>query len=149
MLCCAVVWRIHTYTHSSLDRYERAKIADCLTSQSYADGSYIIRQGEAGDHFYLLEEGKAKATKAFPASASAQTSREPVDVFHYDVGSYFGELALLHAQPRAANVVAVGPCRCVCIDRASFTRLLGPMADILRRNMQNYREMERKLGVSL
>ena len=37
-----------------------------------------------------------------------------------------GELALLHSTPRAASVIAVGACSVVCIDRASFTRLLAP-----------------------
>jgi cAMP-dependent protein kinase regulator len=41
---------------------------------------------------------------------------------------------LLKNTPRAANVIAQGKLEVVSIDRDSFKRLLGPLADILKRN---------------
>jgi len=55
-------------------------------------------------------------------------------------GNYFGEMALLKNQPRAANVVADGKCKCLIIDRASFTRLLGKCEDIMGRQMDQYED---------
>ena len=51
---------------------------------------------------------------------------------------YFGEIALMLDRPRAATVTAVGPLKCVKLDRARFERVLGPCSDILKRNIQQY-----------
>jgi|TARA_B110001450_G_C17301548_1_gene351668 cAMP-dependent protein kinase regulator len=56
----------------------------------------------------------------------------------YNPGDYFGELALLKGEPRAANVIASSDCKLIMLDRKSFKRLLGPLDDILKRNMMNY-----------
>ena len=51
---------------------------------------------------------------------------------------YFGEIALMLDRPRAATVTAVGPLKCVKLDRARFERVLGPCSDILKRNIRQY-----------
>jgi cAMP-dependent protein kinase regulator len=56
----------------------------------------------------------------------------------YKVGDYFGELALLKNEPRAASVFAKTQLKVATIDRDSFKRLLGPLEEILLRNMQAY-----------
>jgi cAMP-dependent protein kinase regulator len=56
----------------------------------------------------------------------------------YKVGDYFGERALLKNEPRAANVAAKTDCVVVSMDRHSFKRLMGPLEEILKRNMDVY-----------
>jgi cAMP-dependent protein kinase regulator len=56
----------------------------------------------------------------------------------YKSGDYFGELALLKNEPRAANVIAKTKLKVVALERNSFRRLLGPLDDILKRNMDAY-----------
>ena len=51
---------------------------------------------------------------------------------------YFGEIALLFDRPRAATVKAKGPLKCVKMDRYRFERVLGPISDILKRNVAQY-----------
>ena len=53
-----------------------------------------------GDRFYIIEEGEAVATITRVPGKPA----EPV--LNYKKGAYFGELALLRGEPRAANIVA-------------------------------------------
>lgn len=59
---------------------------------------------------------------------------EPVQFFP-------GEIALLLDRPRAATVRAKGPLKCIKLDRARFERILGPCADILKRNMTHYNSL--------
>ena len=61
---------------------------------------------------------------------------------HYGPGDYFGEIALLMNAPRAANVQCVSErVKVVALDRGCFKRLLGPLDDILKRNMDSYLSM--------
>jgi len=72
------------------------------------------------------------ATKVVEEGKAAQ------EVMQYKAGDYFGELALLKNEPRAANVICKTDVKCVTLERASFKRLLGPLDEILRRNMGAY-----------
>ena len=56
----------------------------------------------------------------------------------YQSGDYFGELALLKNEPRAANVIAKTKLKVVSLDRKMFKRLLGPLDQILKRNIAAY-----------
>jgi cAMP-dependent protein kinase regulator len=58
---------------------------------------------------------------------------------HYKPGDYFGELSLLKNEPRAANVIAKTNLKVVNLDRNSFKRLLGPLDEILKRNIDAYK----------
>lgn len=43
----------------SLDKWERLTVADALEPVSFEDGETIVKQGEAGDDFYIIVEGCA------------------------------------------------------------------------------------------
>lgn len=51
---------------------------------------------------------------------------------------FVGEIALLLDRPRAATVIASGPLKCTKLDRARFERVLGPVKDIVKRNITQY-----------
>lgn len=123
------------YVLKDMDPYERSKLADCLKSETYKDGEIIIKEGEQGDTFYMLVDGHAVATK------------NNTVIKDYNKGDYFGELALLKNQPRAATVTCKGSCRVVYLDRKSFKRLLGPVEMILNRNVENYKQVLKQLGL--
>ena len=59
----------------------------------------------------------------------------------YKPGDYFGELALLKDEPRAANIIAKTDCKLIYLDRNSFKRLLGPLDSILQRNRLKYKTL--------
>lgn len=113
----------------NMDHYERSKLADCIKEKKYEDNDQIIKQGDQGDVFFILSDGGAYAT------LDANPSQSVKD---YKPGDYFGELALLKDEPRAANIYAKGQCKVICLDRKSFKRLLGSLNKILKRNMDNY-----------
>jgi cAMP-dependent protein kinase regulator len=60
-----------------------------------------------------------------------EEGKEPVEVMLYKKGDYFGERALLKNEPRAASILATSPLKCVSLDRHSFSRLMGPLDQIL------------------
>ena len=41
------------------------RIAGALTEQKYTDGTYIITQGETGDAFYIINDGKVSLLRFF------------------------------------------------------------------------------------
>lgn len=115
---------------ASLTPYERSKIADALDSQKFPARSTIIRQGDPGEAFYILESGEAEAYK------------DGVDgpVTAYTKGDYFGELALLNDAPRAASVVSKTEVKVATLGKDGFQRLLGPLEGIMRRNDPSKRD---------
>lgn len=110
---------------STLTLYERSKIADALDTQKYPAGSTIIREGDPGEAFFLLESGEADAYKQEVGAAPVK---------HYKKGDYFGELALLDDKPRAASVISKGEVKVATLGKDGFQRLLGPVEGIMRRN---------------
>ena len=117
---------------SVMDPYERSKIADVAIPVKYKKGDYVIKQFDIGDKFYFIESGTAVATKVLAGKT------EPETVYEYKPGDYFGELALLKNEPRAANVIATSDLTVLALDREAFTRVLGPLKDILKRNSMKY-----------
>ncbi|KAI9478387.1 MAG: cAMP dependent protein kinase regulatory subunit [Benjaminiella poitrasii] len=115
----------------SLEIYERHKIADALESVQFQDKEVVIKEGDAGDNFYLIESGEAVFYKSLPDGTQQE-------VMVGRKGDYFGELALLNDKPRAATVIANGRLKCATLGKKAFTRLLGPVMDILKRNSENY-----------
>jgi cAMP-dependent protein kinase regulator len=80
----------------------------------------------------MLEEGEAYAMKQWKENGKSQVVKE------YNKGGYFGELALISNEPRAASVIANTNCKLLCLDRQTFKRLLGPIENILKRNSETY-----------
>lgn len=116
---------------ASMDSYERSKVADSLREVTYNNGERIITEGGTVDRsFFILASGGAAATKIIDGQSQV--------VMEYKVGDFFGELALLNDQPRAATVVAVGTTKVVALDRESFIRVLGPVEGLIGMSKGRY-----------
>mmetsp|Transcript_90860 Transcript_90860/g.266014 ORF Transcript_90860/g.266014 Transcript_90860/m.266014 type:complete len:404 (-) Transcript_90860:371-1582(-) len=112
---------------SSLGDYERSQIADALKSETRMQGDVIVKQDEPGDKFYIVEDGSLYATK------------NDAKVMDYKAGDYFGELALLKNQPRAASVIVSSEtAKVLSMSRVSFSKMLGPLQDILSKKVASY-----------
>ncbi|KAJ4299165.1 hypothetical protein N0V90_004409 [Kalmusia sp. IMI 367209] len=109
---------------ASLTPYERSKIADALETKKFPPGTSIIKEGDVGESFYILESGEAEVYK--------RGTDKPVH--RYGKGDYFGELALLNDAPRAASVVSTTEVKVATLGKNGFQRLLGPVEGIMRRN---------------
>merc|ERR1711871_1195939 len=48
---------------STLTKYERFRLAESLKSTTYSAGDVIIKEGEPGDDFFIIEQGSVTCTK--------------------------------------------------------------------------------------
>jgi cAMP-dependent protein kinase regulator len=116
---------------SSLTEMEVLTLADSLAEETHQDGDMICRQGDEGNYFYIIKEGKAEC---FQTDAAGEEKL----VASLGEGHYFGEIALLTSKPRQATVKAKGVLKVLAIDRATFTRVFGSMDVIMKRNLEQY-----------
>ena len=116
----------------TLDHNEKSKILDACQHVEFCEGDYVITEGEVGEEFYILLEGEAIATKVMSNCKSTQVVKE------YKAGDYFGERALMKNTTRAANIIAKSDIKCLALKREDFKHLLGPIEEILKRNMKIY-----------
>lgn len=57
---------------STMEPYERSKLADAFKEYKFKAGDFIIKEGDAGNEFYLLEEGECIATKVLNEGEEAK-----------------------------------------------------------------------------
>jgi len=84
------------------------QLAVHLRPVAAASGDIVVREGDAGDEFYVVEEGTL-------AVAVAGEPRPPIHP-----GGFFGEIALLRDSPRTATVTATSDCRLLALGRDQF-----------------------------
>jgi len=105
---------------ASIGDYERSQISDALKAETFGKGAVVVKQDEPGDKFYIIEDGSLYAQK------------NGDKVMDYKAGDYFGELALLKNQPRAASViVASDSAKVLSMSRQAFIKMLGPLQSLL------------------
>ncbi|VDK21425.1 unnamed protein product [Taenia asiatica] len=103
-----------------LDENERSDIFDAMFPLHRSRGDIIIKQGDDGDNFYIIDQGKV----------DIYVNGELVSCI--GEGGSFGELALIYGTPRAATVKARSDeVKLWGIDRDSYRRIL--MGSTIRR----------------
>ena len=96
----------------------RMKIArtDLIVPLRFPAGQEIIRQGEPGSRFYIVNSGKVQVIRRVGTDEQVLATLGP--------GRYFGEVALLHGSERTATVRAVEDTTVLSIARKDFTVLV-------------------------
>jgi len=110
----------------TLGQYECGALADSLQQEQFAAGSAVVTQGESGSRFYLVEKGELTASK------------DGKEVLKYKAGDYFGELALIKTENRAATVTADTDTELLWIDQNVFKSLLGSIEDVMVKKAADY-----------
>ena len=88
------------------------KVADRMLVEEAPAGATVIRQGDAGDKFYLIRSGRVDVMRE-----GADGTDKVADMTE---GDFFGEVALLSEQPRNATVVATEPSVFYTLGKADF-----------------------------
>jgi CRP/FNR family transcriptional regulator, cyclic AMP receptor protein len=110
------VWLFSGCTKKELER-----IAAITTPETVAAGRVMARQGDLGETFYVVVDGRATVTV------------EGEEVGSVGPGAFFGEMALLDGGPRMATVTATTPMDLLVLDRTDFDSLLEDCPSVARR----------------
>jgi ABC-type lipoprotein export system ATPase subunit len=104
---------------STLTQDQLVEISRGIKPQIFQPNSAIVRQGEKGDKFYILLNGKADVYINMPGGSELQVNQ-------LKPGQYFGEMALLGGGVRMATVKASheGPASVVALDEKAFNSLI-------------------------
>ncbi len=112
------------YLFAPLDDEERRLIAERLVEMHFAQGELVIREGDTGDSFFIIEEGEVEV---FLTSASGK--RKILTTLAE--GDFFGEMALLTGERRTASVEAARDARVYSLTKSSFKEVLERKPEIL------------------
>jgi small-conductance mechanosensitive channel/CRP-like cAMP-binding protein len=82
----------------------------------YAAGERIIEEGSPGDSFFVIDRGEVEVSKVM--AGARRTLARLME------GQFFGEMALLTGEPRAATIVAKTDVDLFTIDKGGFHGIL-------------------------
>jgi CRP-like cAMP-binding protein len=119
---------------ANLGRKELEFLASRTDEVSASAGRTLIRQGAAGDTFYVLLDGEA----------DVEVDGRPRPALR--AGSFFGEISMLDRGPATATVISKTPVRLMVMSHAQFrdavkandeilSRVMSAMAERLRRDV--------------
>lgn len=100
----------------SLDSDQMQDVLDAMFEKVVDTGELIIKQGDDGDNFYVIDTGVFDVL--------VNINGEDKKVHQFDSKGSFGELALMYNMPRSATVMSVSPGTIWAMDRISFRRIV-------------------------
>jgi len=108
---------------SGLSDEALAEIEKHGSIKTYRKNTIVINQDDETDSLYVILSGSVKVF------ISGEDGREAV-LSHQGSGEYFGEMALIDRQPRAASVMTLEPSRFMIISRGDFMHCLSSNPEI-------------------
>jgi len=106
-----------------LERADYERLAPLVRRERYTHGETLLSQGDDGEDFYVLVDGR------LAGRIDAGAGRSPV-VFTVAPGSVVGEMSLLTGEPRSATLETDTGCELLRLDRKAFVTLLGMREEI-------------------
>ena len=100
------------FVFEALSAKDMQEVIDCMKRRSVPPGHELIKQGDTGDFFYVIERG------TYDIYVHGQK------VVSFTRGQSFGELALLYNCPRAATCQSKEASEVWSLDRLTFRHLL-------------------------
>ena len=109
-----------------LDEKELRQVLNIARRVSFPRGKVILKEGEAGETMYLMEEGMVEISKTLVMIKGQENSRDRDKVLtklSAEDHAIFGEVALFEQSKRTATVVALTDCLLLEISKAGFLKL--------------------------
>jgi CRP-like cAMP-binding protein len=135
------------------DRHAEGRVAvpigantEIMLRRSYqrtlASGEVVFDEGEAGDHFYVIQSGEIELVREIPSGERV--------VARLGAGDFFGELGVVLGGPRTARAVAVDTARVIALDRETLESMCMEQPEIairmIRVLVSRLIEAERRLA---
>ncbi|HKJ87345.1 MAG TPA: Crp/Fnr family transcriptional regulator [Gammaproteobacteria bacterium] len=108
-------------------------LARLSQSRTYERGETVFRQGDPADGLYLIQSGRVKLLLT-------HEDGEEVIVDLLGEGEYFGEMALIDAEPRSTGVVALQRTTVRFLPKGDFRRLLSRSNELAQSLLQGLTE---------
>ncbi len=122
-------WLLELFFPRDLAKFE-VRRTEALSTSHWRAGDCLVREGERGDTFFVLQKGQVEIVRA-DAAAPGGERRLAVK----GPGESFGETALLTDAPRNATVRALTSVDVLTFRRADFERLVASYG-VLREQME-------------
>ena len=101
---------------AELDSRQMQQVVMLFSEAHYREGASIIREGDVGNAFYIIERGRAQVYVSQNGHQKVLRQSGP--------GEYFGEIALLLDTPRTASVKALSPVDLLTMHKADFDKFV-------------------------
>lgn len=95
--------------------WQARKLILVSTIEDYPAGSTVIKEGEMGDRMYVILSGEMEASILYPAGRRV--------LARFGLGDIIGEIAIVGAVRRTADVTAISDVRLMALDFASLESL--------------------------
>ncbi|XDA77688.1 hypothetical protein R6Z07M_007780 [Ovis aries] len=109
-----------------LDPQQIKDMVECMYGRNYQQGSYIIKQGEPGNHIFVLAEGRLEVFQGEKLLSSIP------------MWTTFGELAILYNCTRTASVKAITNVKTWALDREVFQNIMRRTAQARDEQYRNF-----------
>lgn len=116
----------------SLDKADLELIASHLHKERYPKGAIVFREGDVGDTMYLVESGRVAVV--------GQEATDTIAIM--GPGSFVGEISLLLAKPRTANLQVMIDAELWVLHRTEFEQLIATRPSIA---LEMMRELSQRL----
>uniref|UniRef100_A0A8C8AN78 cGMP-dependent protein kinase n=1 Tax=Otus sunia TaxID=257818 RepID=A0A8C8AN78_9STRI len=109
-----------------LEPHQIRDMVECMYERTFQQESYVIRQGEPGNHIFVLKEGSLEVFQQnkLLSSIPAWTA--------------FGELAILYNCTRTASVKAITNVKTWALDREVFQNIMRVTAQTRQEQYRNF-----------
>lgn len=107
----------------------------------FGPGEIIVKEGETAGELFIIDRGEVdvEVTKRPPPGSTADPNAAPapskrqLSVARLGPGKFFGEMALLTGEPRAATVRAATQCALIVIGHDAFHDQIMKVPEVLKR----------------
>ena len=105
------------YLFEDLTDEELSKISRILVNEKHHEGTFLFKEGDKGDKFYVILEGAVRISQVIRGAGE-----EALTIL--SKGDYFGEMALIDDSPRSADAIVHENSEFLVISKKDFDELL-------------------------